>query len=114
MIIPATSTAVFVVNVRPFQPFFCSMPARYNHDIPVPSRPQGFTGFPVIASAEISFIRQIQKLMFDVYEEHVSLAASQMGLQEVCVVHSCQIFSCFCVVYVLIGLLQHIASPFGA
>jgi hypothetical protein len=51
--------------------------------VPRDSRPEGLSGFPVVTSAAISFIRQIQKLMFDVYEEHLSFAASRMGLQEV-------------------------------
>ncbi len=48
-----------------------------------PLRSQGYTGFPVVRSAEISFVRQIQLLMFSIYEERLNLEVSRIGLEEV-------------------------------
>jgi hypothetical protein len=47
-------------------------------------RSPGYTGFPVARAAETCFARQIQKLMFDLYEEHLQSALSQVVLEEVC------------------------------
>ena len=57
---------------------------RYDHTVQDPLRSQGYTGFPVVRAAEICFVRQIQRLMFDLYEEHLTLALSRIGLEEVC------------------------------
>ena len=48
-----------------------------------PFRSAGYTGFPVVRAAETSFVRQIQRLMFDLFEEHLNLAVSYIGLEEV-------------------------------
>ena len=63
--------------------WFFSVFIRYDHQTPRPPRPQGFSGVPKVHSAEVMFIRQIQKLMFDVYVEHISLGFMGQGLQEV-------------------------------
>lgn len=48
-----------------------------------PLRSQSYTGFPVVRSAEISFVREIQLLMFSTYEERLNLEVSRIGLEEV-------------------------------
>jgi hypothetical protein len=60
-----------------------SLLIRYNHETPRPPRPDNFSGFPHLRAAEVLFIRQIQKLMFDVYVEHISLLVMTSGFPEV-------------------------------
>jgi hypothetical protein len=59
---------------------------RYDHTSKVDDllRSQGFAGFPVVRSAEICFVRQIQLMMFSIYEERLNLEISRIGLEEVC------------------------------
>jgi hypothetical protein len=59
-----------------------------------PLRSQGYSGFPVVRSAEISFVRQIQLLMFSIYEERLNVEVSRIGLEEVLAVMTAT-SSCF-------------------
>jgi hypothetical protein len=56
---------------------------RYDNETLRPHRPLSFTGVPHVKSAEVMFIRQIQKLMFDIYFEHISLLLMNSGIEEV-------------------------------
>ncbi len=56
---------------------------RYNHEVLRPPRPQHFSGFPHVRAAEVMFIRQIQKMMFDVFYEHLSLVVMNSRFSEV-------------------------------
>jgi hypothetical protein len=60
---------------------------RYNHEIPRPPRRDNLSGFPLVRAAEVLFIRQIQKLMFDVYVENISLLVMNSWFLEVRYLH---------------------------
>ena len=83
---------------------------RYDHTpkFEQPLRSQGYTGFPVVRSAEISFVRQIQLLMFSIYEERLNLEVSRIGLEEVCSRFLKMHLFSFVYVVMLSGLLQHL------
>ncbi len=73
-----------------------------------PLRSQGCTGFPVVRSAEISFVRQIQLLMFSIYEERLNLEVSRIGLEEVCSRFLKMHLFYFVYVVISLGLSQHL------
>jgi hypothetical protein len=85
---------------------------RYDHTpkFEQPLRSQGYTGFPVVRSAEISFVRQIQLLMFSIYEERLNLEVSRIGMEEVCSRFLKIHLFYFVDVVILLGLLQHLQS----
>jgi hypothetical protein len=88
-------TLLWMYVLSPYDNKLSTLFVRYNHD-PNP-RPAEFSApFPQIRAAEVMFIRQIQKLMFDVFYEHISFLVMNSSIADVRYVHYSHLSHFFC------------------